>query len=156
DTGQGIAPHFLPRVFELFQQFDSTSTRRFGGLGLGLALTKRLVDLHGGEIRAESPGEGRGAPVTGELPGTRTGGSVARVAPDFHSREWPRVEALADAPVSLTGLRIVAIDDEDETCDLLGEILRRAGATVVTVTSGRSALELLDDQEARFDVVLCD
>jgi signal transduction histidine kinase len=154
DTGQGIAPEFLPHVFELFQQFDSTSTRRFGGLGLGLALTKRLVDLHGGEIRAESGGEGRGATFTVELPVRAQVGPIAGVA-DISTREWPCQQPAA-APISLAGVRILAIDDEEETCDLLAEILRRSGATAVTVGSGQAAVELLDDPEARFDVLLCD
>jgi signal transduction histidine kinase len=155
DTGQGIAPEFLPHVFELFQQYDSTSTRRFGGLGLGLALTKRLVDLHGGEIRAESAGEGRGATFTVELP-VRAGAPPAAVGAELSTWQLSGPEPSADAPISLAGVRVLAIDDEEETCDLLGEILRRVGATVVTVTSGRSAVELLEEPEIRFDVLLCD
>jgi signal transduction histidine kinase len=156
DSGQGIAADFLPHVFELFQQYDSTSTRRTGGLGLGLALTKHLVELHGGEIRAESAGRDRGATFTVDLP------LEAAFDPAGHTSTTPLPRSLGSEPVgpgqpSLRDVRVLAVDDEPETCELLTELLERAGAKPVTVTSGRAALALLDrDDEPRFDVLLCD
>jgi signal transduction histidine kinase len=136
DTGQGIAPYFLPYIFERFSQADSTSTRRHGGLGLGLAIVRHLVERHGGTVRAESPGEGRGATFTVMLP------LVSQPAEHDAAAGAPRASS-ADAPL-LTGLAILVVDDDPDTCDLLSTVLGYYGAEVRTASSAEEALRLVD------------
>jgi PAS domain S-box-containing protein len=152
DTGKGIAREFLPEVFDRFRQADSSSTRRHGGLGLGLALVKHLTELHGGTIRAESEGEGLGATFTVDLPLR----AVLSMPPS------PLEPTVGAAPAdgsprpanSLAGLRILVVDDQAEARDLLAAVLAQQGAEVHTRSSAEEALACLKDAAA--DVLLCD
>ncbi|MGL5878287.1 MAG: ATP-binding response regulator [Xenococcaceae cyanobacterium] len=132
DTGKGINSEFLPHVFEYFCQEDSSITRRFGGLGLGLAIVKQLVELHGGEIRVESPGEGMGATFTVSLP-------VAEVKQPNNS-ESDRTETT----LNLNGIKILVVDDEADSLELITFILNIYGAHVTAATSAKEVLVLLD------------
>jgi signal transduction histidine kinase len=137
DTGQGISPDLLPFIFDRLRQGDSTTTRAHGGLGLGLALVRHLVELHGGIVFAESTGEGRGATFVVRLP--------LMIA---HSAELADRGAVPPGPQpvtgpSLQGLRILVVDDDPTAVDLNREILRQAGAEVRGSTSGVDALQIL-------------
>jgi CheY-like chemotaxis protein len=136
DTGQGIPPEVLPRVFEAFHQEDSSTTRAQGGLGLGLALVHRLVELHGGTVVAESPGKGRGATFTVTLP-------LSTAQRKIHGQEG---EASADGSHGrqrLEDTRILVVDDDSEFLELAAMILRREGADVRAVSSAARAHELV-------------
>jgi PAS domain S-box-containing protein len=128
DTGQGISPDFLPHVFDYFRQADSATTRTFGGLGLGLAIVRHLVELHGGTIQAESLGEGQGATFMVRLPLIPNSADLKSV---------PTV--VPDAP-SLTNLQILVVEDEADTRDLLVICLREWGAAVQAVSSAQEAI----------------
>ncbi|HYK01679.1 MAG TPA: GAF domain-containing protein [Thermoanaerobaculia bacterium] len=143
DSGEGIDPAFLPHVFERFRQQDSSTTRAHGGIGLGLAIVRHLVELHGGRITAESEGTGHGSTFTIELPAIRTRRSGTPAAP----------RATEEMP-SLAGISLLVIDDEAMTRDVIAAILRRAGAHVVTADSVRAAHEAL--AEFTPNVILCD
>jgi PAS domain S-box-containing protein len=134
DTGKGIDPAFVDRVFERFSQSDRTSTRLHGGLGLGLAIVRNLVELHGGTIRVESPGEGKGATFTVELP----------MLDREHFTAPPRLADAASSATRLDGLCILIVDDEPDTLEVVGTVLRQAGATVVSAGSAAEALRHLD------------
>ncbi|MCX7592361.1 MAG: PAS domain-containing protein [Fischerella sp.] len=129
DTGLGIAPEFLPHVFEYFRQADSSTTRKFGGLGLGLAIVHHLVELHGGIVTADSPGEGQGATFTVKLPlrkNTQEKGKRGREG--------------ENTPSSLAGMRILVVDDNTDTRDFLCYLLKEYGATVTVAASASEAL----------------
>jgi len=136
DTGQGIHPDLLPYVFDRLRQGDSSSTRSHGGLGLGLALVRHFVELHGGIVFAESPGEGRGATFVVKLPLM-----TARPA-ELAAERTPPTFQRASAQ-SLAGLRILVVDDDPTAVDLNREILSQAGAEVRGCTSGTDALQIL-------------
>ncbi len=136
DTGQGIQPDLLPYVFDRLRQGDSSSTRAHGGLGLGLALVRHFVELHGGIVFAESPGEGRGATFVVKLPLM-----TARPA-ELAAERTPPTFQRASAQ-SLAGLRILVVDDDPTAVDLNREILSQAGAEVRGCTSGTDALHIL-------------
>jgi CheY-like chemotaxis protein len=142
DNGQGIKPEFLPYVFERFRQADGSTTRRHGGLGLGLAIVKQLVELHGGSVRASSPGEGQGASFCIELPAM-----VIQATDSQGSRKHPRAGALADCTSfdhpSLEGISVLTVDDEPDARDLLRRILEECGARVFSATSAEEGLEIL-------------
>jgi PAS domain S-box-containing protein len=140
DTGRGIAPEFLPHVFERFRQADSGLTREVGGLGLGLAIVRHLVELHGGTIHAASEGEGKGATFRVRLP------PAARPSVSFEAAlGFSRPERRRDAPPAarLDGVRVVAVDDEEDTLTLVRLILETAGAQVRTARSADEALDAL-------------
>ncbi len=142
DTGQGIDPAFLPHVFEMFRQADSSNVRRHGGMGIGLALVQELVQLHGGEVAAESAGLNQGARFTIRLPLTGENG-LASVS--------------ASAPLKLTGAvqkDFLIVDDSEDTITMLEQLLRISGANVTSATNGAEALRLASERE--FDVVLSD
>lgn len=142
DTGVGIEPELLPKVFEAFEQGDSRITREFGGLGLGLAICKAIMDLHGGAIRARSDGPGTGATFTVELP-------VARA----DEREGAMAQPLGDDPAA-GHLRVLLVEDHPDTRDVLAGLLGAASYEVETASSVEAALQLAAAE--RFDVVVSD
>jgi signal transduction histidine kinase/ActR/RegA family two-component response regulator len=151
DSGIGIPAEFLPHVFDRFRQADASTTRQFGGLGLGLAIARQLVELHGGTIRAESPGPGLGATFVVGLPLRAVHGSV-----DGERREHPRAQdmPLKDVAVSLTGLQVLVVDDQPDARELLRSVLVGAGAKVLTADCATKAFDLLRSQ--RPDVLVSD
>ncbi|WP_164928427.1 hybrid sensor histidine kinase/response regulator [Gloeobacter violaceus] len=136
DSGLGIAPHLLPHVFERFRQADSSSTRSHGGLGLGLAIVRQLVELHSGTVSAASPGEGQGATFTVRLPfdGART-----LLAGDHSPGDWTRESPTACCG-RLDGLRVLVVDDEPQARELVRTTLELCGAQVATAGSAAEAL----------------
>jgi CheY-like chemotaxis protein len=134
DTGSGISPDFLPFVFDRFRQADSTTTRQFGGLGLGLAIARHIVEIHGGTISAFSSGEGKGATFTVSLPVID---SVSR------SQEVGAAKAREADPLSLTGLHVLLVDDDADTLELISAALTRKNARVTAVSSAGAALEAI-------------
>ncbi len=135
DTGIGISPNFLPRVFEPFTQADGSASRVQGGLGLGLAIVRRLVELHGGNVSAASPGRNQGAIFTVRLP-----------APQMPAHDLlgidHKVAVVTDVPAEslLCGLRILVVEDNEDTRDLLKTLLSTYGAEVTVTASGKEAL----------------
>jgi signal transduction histidine kinase len=151
DTGQGIAPAMLPFVFDRFRQADSSSTRTQGGLGIGLALVKHLVELHGGTVVAQSSGEGAGSTFIVKLPLP-----VAEIPVGLVPRAHPSAPSADALPgvVRLDGLRVVVVDDDPEAVALVEAILAGVGATVRTCLDARGALQTL--RQWRPDVVVSD
>jgi PAS domain S-box-containing protein len=144
DSGIGIAPDFLSHVFERFRQADSSHTRRHGGLGLGLSIVKHIVDMHGGEIKAFSEGEGQGATFTVKLP-------------LLSSQNTPATSAALDGAAArplLVGVRVLVVDDEPDARDLIQVALERAGAQVLAKPAAREALEALPSWQPH--VLVCD
>jgi signal transduction histidine kinase/CheY-like chemotaxis protein len=135
DTGAGITPDLLPHIFERFRQGDSTSTRQHGGLGLGLALVKHIVELHGGTVHAESAGEGQGATFRVELPAS-PGGAPAPVLPA------PSTASVALPSVSLRGVRVLVVDDDQDSLDLFTRLLAETGAELRTAASVAEAMAI--------------
>jgi PAS domain S-box-containing protein len=140
DTGQGISPEFLPYVFERFRQADSTTTRSHGGLGLGLAIVRHLVELQGGTVHVESAGIGQGATFIVNLP-------IRAVRPATSEPELVqpmlRNEAPTLSPAILNGLRVLVVDDEADARELLTTLLGQYGAEVIAVATASEALETL-------------
>ncbi len=151
DDGKGIEPAFLPHVFERFRQADSRFSREHGGLGLGLAIVRELVELHGGSVTASSDGVGRGATFSVRLPSHL-------VHPQAAARNEIGVGttdmAPGGPPERLKGARVLAVDDEADALGLLRVILESAGAEVTTVGSGHLALDLL--RSAAYDAMIAD
>ena len=138
DTGLGIAPQFLPHVFDRFRQADSTATREHGGLGLGLAIVRQLVEMHGGSVAVDSAGEGQGATFTVVLPVVR-GARVAHAT--RHPLSGPGFSPGGGRPLS--GLSVMVVDDEADARDWIGRVLSDAGAQTCTLGSAAEALERL-------------
>jgi signal transduction histidine kinase/ActR/RegA family two-component response regulator len=142
DSGQGISSEFLPHVFDRFRQADATTSRRHGGLGLGLSIVRQLVELHGGTVRAESEGIGRGAtftvclPLSDEAPALSARGARGTLSPD------------------LRDLRVLVVDDEADTRELLARVLERSRASVETVANAAAALASLRSRKP--DLLLSD
>ena len=121
DTGEGMAPDLLPHVFEPFRQADSSATRAHGGLGLGLALVRQLVELHGGRVLAESPGEGKGSTFTVALP-------FAGPRPEAEGQAGELSEAVfGGRRAALQGVRVLVVDDDVESLELSAMTLRDSG-----------------------------
>ena len=148
DTGRGIAPEFLPHVFERVRQADGGTTRAHGGLGIGLAITKTLVELHGGSVRAESAGVGGGATFAVRLPVIQ---DRRRATPEEGP---PSSASWLDPPPELRGLRVIVVDDDADARDVVNAWLTGAGAEVRVAASGAEALAELD--RAPCDLVLSD
>jgi signal transduction histidine kinase/ActR/RegA family two-component response regulator len=148
DTGKGIAPDFLPHVFERFRQADAKTTRAFDGLGLGLAIVRHLVEAHGGTVGVDSPGEGRGTTFSIYLP------LLAVRACDPHRTDTVGLGAATRASESLRSVRVLAVDDNSDTRDLVETVLTRCGAEVRSSASAAEALAVL--REWKPDVLLSD
>jgi two-component system CheB/CheR fusion protein len=142
DSGRGIAPAFLPHVFEMFRQADAPTTRGEGGMGIGLALVKNLAELHGGRVAAESEGVGRG--------------STFRVWLPIHERTGfgELVESEGAPQRSVTGTRILLVDDTPDTLETFGYLLEHEGSVVTPAESGAEALRLAESQS--FDLIISD
>jgi CheY-like chemotaxis protein len=143
DTGQGIAPEFLPYVFERFKQEDGATTRAHGGLGLGLAISRHIVELHGGTISVRSPGEGQGSTFVVSLPMSPLRQEIratsSRLASSVGSMEF-------QARPEIVGLKILVVDDETDARDLVAAVLEQCGAKVTTAGSVAEALEQVERQ----------
>ncbi len=144
DTGIGIDHEFLPHVFDRFRQADASTTRRFGGLGLGLSIAKQLAELHGGTVRADSPGTGRGATFTITLP-------LVAVYPSTpaEDREHPRSSIVPPVDfddVDLSGLVVLVVDDDPDARELVARVLAESHAEVATAASGAEALVMIEQR----------
>lgn len=153
DNGAGIGPDFLPHVFDRFRQADGATTRSHGGLGLGLAIAKNIVELHGGSVRVESEGLGKGASFIVRLP-------MSSVQPEKAKRivlDHPKVEGRPlpfDCPPEIVGLHILVVDDEDDAREMLVELLRQVGAVVTSASSVAKAMAALEADA--FGIVISD
>lgn len=147
DTGQGISKEFLPYVFDRFRQADSTTTRQHGGLGLGLAIARHLVEIHGGTIKAESPGAGRGSKFTIKLPLFEESPVVTDGGNSGHSKGLR-------APLLLSGVNVLLVDDDSDTLKLLATALTKRQANVTAVSSASEAIRAITRK--RPDVLISD
>jgi CheY-like chemotaxis protein len=151
DTGIGIEPEFLPHVFDRFRQGDASSSRATGGLGLGLAIVQQLVELHGGSVRATSPGKDGGATFTVRLPLM----AVRRESPDERRHPTTRgIAALAFKRLDLTGIKVLVVDDEADARDLIARVLAECGAEVST--AGTAEETLVEVERIRPHVLVSD
>jgi PAS domain S-box-containing protein len=141
DSGIGIKPDVLPFVFDRFRQADSTSTRSYGGLGLGLSIVRNLVELHGGTVRAQSNGEGQGSTFVVTLPLAPIRSGEAREHPTS-----PKAAPLALDGIRLDGVNILVVDDDPDARRLLKRVLSQSGAEVTTAENGAQGLELIREQ----------
>ncbi|MEH1788550.1 ATP-binding protein [Nostoc sp.] len=147
DTGKGINADFLPYVFDYFRQADSTSTRNFGGLGLGLAIVRNIIEMHGGIVKADSRGEGKGAIFTVSLP----------LLPDARPKltdEQNGPALLAPNSLPLSGIRVLVVDDDTYSRDFVAFVLEQDGAFAIAVSSADEALQTL--AEIKPDVLVSD
>jgi PAS domain S-box-containing protein len=152
DTGQGIAPDFLPYVFDRFRQADASTTRKQGGLGIGLAIVKQLVELHGGSVHVTSEGEGKGATFSVHLPL-----SVVQAHTRDGDRQHPRVSrdrAVVKPAVELSGIKVLVVDDEQDARELIRHILEDHDAQVITACSATEAITMMEQQKP--DVLVSD
>ncbi|HIK03722.1 MAG TPA: PAS domain S-box protein [Trichormus sp. M33_DOE_039] len=142
DTGKGIKADFLPHIFDYFRQADATTTRKFGGLGLGLAIVRHLVELHGGMIQAESPGEGQGAIFTVKLP-----------LPSNPNQERQNQQS-SELSVDLSSVQVLLVDDDIDTREFVAFLLEQAGAVVTAAANATEALAIL--RRSQPDVLVSD
>lgn len=149
DTGQGISRQFMPFVFDRFRQADSTTTRHHGGLGLGLAIARHLVEIHGGTIKADSPGEGHGSAFTIKLPIIEAGARPTTTLPEAREQNDPSV-----TPQMLSGVNVLLVDDDTDTLKLMTTALTRRHATVTAVSSAGEAIQAI--RRRRPDVLVSD
>ncbi|MDC0716454.1 PAS domain-containing hybrid sensor histidine kinase/response regulator [Nannocystis bainbridge] len=152
DTGKGIAPEFQPHVFERFRQADGATTRRHGGLGLGLSIVRQLVEMHGGTVSVFSEGEDRGASFTVRVPLAVTLRREIE-APEVAPPDRPATKEL-NCPPELAGLRVLVVDDERDTREMLGMLLKRCGVDVLLAGSAAEALRQIASE--RPDVLISD
>jgi two-component system CheB/CheR fusion protein len=150
DTGKGISAELLPLLFTRFKQADSSATREFGGLGLGLSIVRHLIDMHGGTVKAESPGEGKGSVFTVTLPCTQA--RLGETTGKYRSRQT--TNETSALPAKLDGLRILVVEDDEATRDGFAVMLQSLGASVRTAASAAEGFEAL--AEFQPDVLLCD
>ena len=144
DDGPGIAPDFLPYVFDRFRQADASPSRRHGGLGLGLALVRQIVDLHGGEVGVDSLGVNQGSTFWVTLPALR------------HAAVTPAPPVAVVEPVTLKGVSILIVDDETDARELLVAMLQEYGASVCAVDTADAALSVLSGDSFAPDVLVSD
>ncbi|HVF42845.1 MAG TPA: PAS domain S-box protein [Pyrinomonadaceae bacterium] len=155
DTGAGVKREFLPYVFDRFRQADSSTTRRHGGLGLGLSIVRHLVELHGGTVRADSAGEGEGSTFTVRLPvAPVVGRDAATEARGAGGASAERVAPADDCPAEIVGLKILVVDDEEDTRDLLRTALGGYGAQVLVAATAQEALDIAASEKP--DVLVSD
>ena len=143
DTGEGISPDVLPYVFDRFRQAEASISRKQGGLGLGLAVVRHLVELHGGTIEAESEGLGQGSTFTVDLPLAQERRDPARA--EERRRELERRRSRGDR-VRLDGIHVLLVEDDDDSRKLLGTMLKRYGAKVTSTKSAAEALEVFSSE----------
>jgi signal transduction histidine kinase/DNA-binding response OmpR family regulator len=145
DTGQGIAPEFLPYVFDRFRQADGSTTKKFGGLGLGLSIVRHLVEMHGGTVEADSAGEGQGATFKIKLPFLPPALTSSKTGALIHpNQKSPNQKPnAADAGINLPGLRILVVDDQADVRELLTSVLRLHNAEVRSAGSVAEAMTIL-------------
>ncbi|PAX51656.1 CHASE domain-containing protein [Brunnivagina elsteri] len=150
DTGQGIEIEFLPYVFDSFRQADGSTTRSVGGLGLGLAIVRHIVELHGGTVRATSSGEGKGATFTVELPVLAITKKQTSISPKIITRNTVSAECQG----ILNGLKIILVEDENDARELIATVLEEAGANVIPVANVAQALDTF--QHNKPDILVSD
>jgi CheY-like chemotaxis protein/anti-sigma regulatory factor (Ser/Thr protein kinase) len=151
DSGQGIRADFMPYIFDRFRQADASTTRRHGGLGLGLSIVKNLIDLHGGTVRAESDGEGAGSTFILTLP---TSLELDRVDQGSSKLGGPAAAIKAFESFGLSGVRVLVVDDEPDACAMVRRLLEECHAHVATAGSADEALRQFDSIAP--DVLVCD
>ena len=149
DAGEGIPQEFLPLIFERFRQVDSSNSRRHGGLGLGLAIVRHLVELHGGTITAYSGGVGKGSVFTVTLP-------CAGISADVALRLRSNTEPTVPRTNQLTNVRILSVEDDPDARAMLDTVLKDQGAEVISVSSVLEALEVLSNKESLPRVLISD
>lgn len=151
DTGQGISRDFLPYIFDRFHQEDTSNTRKFGGLGLGLSIVKHIAELHGGSVKADSAGKGCGSSFVVSLPIR-----FNSMFEDFSQKEDvnKNLQFANQTEKALAGITILAIDDQPDALEMISKVFGCLGASVSCASSGKSALEILNSQ--KFDVIICD
>jgi CheY-like chemotaxis protein/anti-sigma regulatory factor (Ser/Thr protein kinase) len=137
DSGVGVAPEFLPRIFERFSQEDSSSTRTYGGLGMGLSIVKYIAELHGGTVSAFSEGTGKGTAFTVALPMAQESATMHQAQPSGTGKQR---ESMPSAPTELVGLKLLVVDDEIDTCEMIQAAFEQCGSTVQIATSASDAL----------------
>lgn len=148
DDGQGISPGFLPFVFDRFRQADSTSTRQHGGLGLGLAIARHLIEIHGGTIKAESDGQGKGSTFSFRLP------LIGSISAAGEPEKTERYAESRPPQTQLNGIHVLLVDDDEDTLELLTQALTQREVRVTAVTSASEALEAI--KSFKPDVVVSD
>jgi CheY-like chemotaxis protein len=148
DTGKGIHADFLPYVFDRFRQAEAGSARQHGGLGLGLAIVRHLVELHGGSVVAHSAGQGSGSSFTVRLPIMVGQQREEAAEPRIHSSAETREPIVLDRPPNLAGVRILVIDDEPDTRRVLRTVLEQCGADIRDAGSAEEGLSIARDWDA--------
>lgn len=154
DTGEGIRPEFLPYIFDRFRQADGTTTRQHGGLGLGLAIVRQLVESHGGTVRAASPGVGQGATFTVTLPLMALRNAALEMRNEGGDAQDEQSETRQPEFTDLTDLRVLVVDDEPDARELLTLALTHSGAEVRVAATASAALDILEEWKP--DVLVSD